>query len=145
MWRRWPWAGAPSGHSRLAGQAPPLPIRDAVQGWSQTEQVEGLVALITEDEFLIITWKDEDKLKPNYAQIMEVRVSTCQPSLSNLVVWHTPNLMHKAFNKTSPDHSPYLSCGRLCSEHSRQTCPILYWRPTFPAGHACAKRSEPLG
>lgn len=88
MWRRWPWAGAPSGHSRLAGQAPPLTIRDAVQGWSQTEQVEGLVALITEDEFLIITWKDEDKLKPIYVQIMEITVNMSAFTIPSCRVAH---------------------------------------------------------
>lgn len=55
--RQLPWAGATSGHSGLAGRAQPLTDRNAVQGRSQTEQVEGLVALITEDEFLIVTYK----------------------------------------------------------------------------------------
>lgn len=54
---RSPRAGAASGHGRLAGQAPPLPDRDAEQGRSQTEQVEGLVAVVAQDQFLVVTWK----------------------------------------------------------------------------------------
>lgn len=55
--RQLPGAGPTSGHSGLAGWAQPLSDRNAVQGWSQTEQVEGLVAFITENEFLIVTYK----------------------------------------------------------------------------------------
>lgn len=54
-----PSAGAASLHGRLAGGAQPLPLGDAVEGGAQTEQVEGLVALVTQDELVILTWRQE--------------------------------------------------------------------------------------
>lgn len=46
-----------SGHSGLTGRTEPFSSRNAVQSWSQAEQMEGLVALIAEDKFLIVTWR----------------------------------------------------------------------------------------
>ena len=50
-----PSSGAAAGHEGLAGRAQPLAGRDAVERRPQAEHVEGLVALVAQDQLLVVT------------------------------------------------------------------------------------------
>lgn len=52
-----PGAGPPPGHGGLARRAAPLAHGDAVEHRPQAEEVEGLVALVAQDELLVVAWE----------------------------------------------------------------------------------------
>ena len=56
-WWGLPSSGTAAGHQGLAGRAQPLASGDAVQRRAQAEQMEGLVALVAQDELLVVSCK----------------------------------------------------------------------------------------
>lgn len=49
-----PAAGRAAGSDWLAGWTEPLPFRDAVEHRPQAEEMEGLVALVTENQLVVL-------------------------------------------------------------------------------------------
>lgn len=119
-----PYAGATSGHSWLAGWAQPLSIGDPVESRSQAEQVEGLVALITEYKFLIITWKrSASTIRPflfNFKALSFILGLFSSPTYFYLDSFAFPDFQFKQLSKS-------LTCSLLSSYHYRFTCRPAEW------------------
>lgn len=81
-----PSAGAASLHGGLAGGTQPLPLGDAVEGGAQTEQVEGLVALVTQDELVILTWRKDGERENHHHRRQIVKAYTVINSIHTYLI-----------------------------------------------------------